>query len=203
MNDDGVATEKVGLSARLLEKNKWSAAAKAAAGGTRNRSEYLKDMEAFDAKWKVLSKNPVFKHKYDEWREASNAIVPQVARNTYLCSWGGGNSESPITPNELLDYVQSEGWPNDAEINDVAGVQSSIEPEKRVLFASSKDYNHLSLGRAAKNINRSRCRSGAQWELKEAGLLNVISKIGKDEAESATIMYRPGSERPIIFRHAP
>jgi len=188
----GTTDLKLGLNPLLLESNKFSKSVKQSQG-KRTRAEYLADTKRFSNKFKKISGNPAFKAAYDEWREEPKVLATLGKTNTYHCHWGGGNSETPITPGELLGYIKDDGWPKDEAVVDAYGDECNIKGysplEPKGNFDTASKYQHVAIGRLPKNVDKARCRSVAQWEIMEQGLLNIIAALGKGKAESAEHMF--------------
>ena len=180
---------KVGLNPKLLERNKYLHSARMAHGGKLTQAEYNRVCEDFSKTWDSLENPGNFKETYDAWRIAPGAASVAPKRNRYHCMWGGGSTESPLSPKELFDHVREVGWPKDDEVFDVEGQQTSVAASHDIDFAVASDYQPNAIGRLPKNVDRDHARSLPQFEMIESGLLNIIAKAGKEAAESATLMY--------------
>ena len=67
---------------------------------------------------------------------------------------GGGDVSTPILPCEMLQHVQSEGWPRDSEVQDKDGTESTCPPCQGIDFYASSEYRPWPTARLPLNVDR-------------------------------------------------
>ena len=102
---------------------------------------------------------------------------------------GGGDVSTPILPCEMLQHVQSEGWPSRSEVYDTDGDESTCRPCQDIDFYASSKYRPWPTSRSPLNVDRDGLDFKAMFHCVEKGFLNLINSIGKEAATSGERMY--------------
>lgn len=192
-----------GLSSYLYEKNKYLQAAKEAKGNQRLTQDEVTELSTtFKTLWNEMADRDVYLEAYQEWRR-SPLQVKQTKPPDYRPVWGGGCHATPITKEELHQFIEQEGWPKDEDVNDKSMAEVRVEADTGVDFEMCSGYNLWGIGRQARNVDRSRTRCPGAFPVIEKGLFNFIAMLGREAADAGGIMLMvagPSLEEGHFFR---
>lgn len=111
-----------GLSPYMLELNRHMQSARMTKGSALSQQEMDRVRRDFRELWQRVGDRSVFEDAYQEWRHDSSRR-PVAAPPKYTLLWDGGCRATPFTKEELVDHLQKQGWPSDAQARCVQSSQ--------------------------------------------------------------------------------
>ena len=125
----------------------------------------------------------------DLWASEPKSTSAETAiARPYAATWGGGCTATPLTKEELCADIQQEGWPTQAEIDDVSMEETRVPPNNLIAFDESEEFNLWGSGRAARNVDRQSYDLPLQFEIIEKSVWRYMESLGKERAESGDVM---------------
>ncbi|CAK0875952.1 unnamed protein product [Prorocentrum cordatum] len=175
-----------GLSAYMLEKNKYMKAIKAVLGRRLTRDETTSHAETF--KHMVADCNQdALKDAYDLWRQ-SPSENKALEVPTYRPIWGGGCNALPITGDEFCHYITANGWPSYQEVFDDSLEERMAQVDESIDFELFKNVDLWGVPRGARNVDRAASRAPHAFEFVEKGIMSYMTYIGTQKAEEGDTM---------------
>ncbi|CAK0882625.1 unnamed protein product [Prorocentrum cordatum] len=175
-----------GLSAYMLEKNKYMKAIKAVVGRRLTRDETTSHAETF--KHMVADCNQdALKDAYDLWRQ-SPSENKALEVPTYRPIWGGGCNALPITGDEFCNYITANGWPSYQEVFDDSLEERMAQVDEPIDFELFKNVDLWGVPRGARNVDRAASRAPHAFEFVEKGIMSYMTYIGTQKAEEGDTM---------------
>lgn len=180
--------QRRGLNPFMLELNEYLKAAKHTKGATLTTDEVAKHREDFRKRWENTADKKVYHSAYQAWRDVPASPKPAAATPEYNAIWGGGCVSSPVTKEELFQYVSEHAWPSDAvvaggEAHQGMAADGTSAPD----FAASSNFNLWGVGRWARNVARSPS-DAHQRECIEKGFFSFLDHLGRAAVEAGDIM---------------
>lgn len=99
---------------------------------------------------------------------------------------GGGCRSTPVTKEELFDYVRSNGWPSDAQVTDASSAESRAPHGEPIDLTACAALDIFGLGRAARNVQRGDDK--ARFEQVERGFFVWIEQLGRKLADRGDVL---------------
>lgn len=175
-----------GYSPYMLERNRRLAAAKQAKGGKLTTAEIARVTSQFEEYWRAADRR-VYQEAFNEWRAVPQEAAPMETA-PYCPSWGGGCSCTPITKEEMCEYVKASGWPSQAEVLDSARQESRSLPAEGIDFDAYASYNMWGRGRATRNADRESSRAPEAFDVIEVGIMRYLMTLPRAASDAGDIM---------------
>lgn len=181
------ASQRRGLSPFLLQRNQYMKSFKAAKGRVLTAEEVAQGHASFNEIWQSIPDKKGFRAQYEDWRTTPRPSG-ETTQPIYKTLWGGGCRQTPITADEFFSFVSSSGWPTDAELLDSSNTEGKVGPMPAQPFAQSAGYRLWGCGRAPRNVDKATVASARRFDIVEKGLVNYITEVGRDVADSGQLM---------------
>lgn len=162
--------QRVGLSPKILERNKRPKTAEVAKGRSLTKEEVATLRSEFESFWTALPNHGAFVMAYQDLRDtAPEGEGENVAE--FESTWGGGCFCSPLSSTQLYQYHAHFGWPSDAEVHDTEENECNAPVDEETAFGDSSGFRLWSVGASPRNIPRAQTPSPRQFDIVEKGLV--------------------------------